>query len=189
MEKIVTNYTINSNTMALLPAKNIEYDTIVIEQSRRLFVRKTPLELIKLACLAEFCTYEGIRCAVMHHTGWQKKVPIPINKNKSIYAFPTHAPTHFRCAWIFSNHVMEIKRRHSIEKPTIQSVITFKNGEHLDMNESYHILEKQMHRTNMCLLRFPSRLSGPMFHQEMGVGMKELYYGKEFMDDSDLELK
>src|SRR5699024_12209027 len=91
MKQIESKYIINKETVAILPAKQIEYHAVVTEGNQTVFVRQTPLELVKAACLANWCTYEGRRQAVMHHTGFKQKVPIPISINHEIFAFPTHA--------------------------------------------------------------------------------------------------
>lgn len=52
-------YQITNQTIALLPAKAINHQTIVIEPKTTYKVKKTPLELIKDACMANWSTYEG----------------------------------------------------------------------------------------------------------------------------------
>lgn len=70
---------INEQTVALLPAKQIEYDTIVLEHEKKYHVRQTPFHIIKAACCNNWCTYEGRRKAVIYHTNFKQKTPIPIN--------------------------------------------------------------------------------------------------------------
>jgi competence protein ComK len=43
------------------------YDTIV---------KQPPFVLIKQACLDRFVTYDGVKDAVQHHTGFERKVLI-----------------------------------------------------------------------------------------------------------------
>lgn len=50
MKEILNHHTINEHTMALLPAAQLGYDTIVLEREIQLFVRKTPIQLIHIAC-------------------------------------------------------------------------------------------------------------------------------------------
>jgi len=52
---ILPIYVLNERTMALLPAK-INYDTIVIEQSKNIS-HTTPLKIIKAACYSEWFNY------------------------------------------------------------------------------------------------------------------------------------
>lgn len=108
MNEVLSDYKINSHTMALLSAAHIEYDTIAVETNQELFIRKTPYQLISGACLENCSTYEGRREAIKHHFGIKRKVPIPINPGKNLFAFPTHSPTDFACNWIFHSHIQAI---------------------------------------------------------------------------------
>ena len=154
MNKILKDYSINPQTAALLPAKQIDYETIVFEQDRQIAVSKTAHQLIKEACLDYFSTYEGRRKAVMHHTNFKRKVPIPISMGHNICTFPTHSTTDIECIWIFSNHVQSIKRISTRKNIYAQSMITFKSGQQLPLNVSYHILDKQMRRATMCMVQY-----------------------------------
>ncbi len=140
--------------MALLPVAHTDYNTIVFEFNQQLFVKETPWQLIQSSCLENCSTYEGRRAAVMYHMGIKRKVPIPINPSKNLFTFPTHSPTEFECSWIFFNHILEIIQHPSIEKNSLQSIITFKNNQQLPVNVSHYILEKQFQRTGVCRWKF-----------------------------------
>jgi len=60
-----SKYTTIRETLALFPAKHFEYDTIVIERERKLYIRQTPLQIIKASCQNYWSTYEGRRDAVV----------------------------------------------------------------------------------------------------------------------------
>src|SRR5690625_3043982 len=147
---ITDHYLIHEHTMALIPAKSIEYDTVVIEQNRKIHVRQTPLEIIKAACYNEWYTYDGRRRAVSHHTNFQKKIPIPINARKGIFFFPTYSPLRFDNIWLSYRH---ISRTIVISQKPAKSKIIFCNGIELTMNVSVHILMRQMERTFECMWR------------------------------------
>lgn len=51
---ILNKYRINENTFALLPALEINFDTIVIEKDQQLNVRQTGLDIIKKACFDDW---------------------------------------------------------------------------------------------------------------------------------------
>lgn len=148
---ILSTYEITSNTLALIPAAQIDYDTIVLEPQGQLHVRKTPMQLIEPACLEGGASYDGRRLAVSYQTGSRKKIPIPINPLDEIYAFPTHSPKQFNCHWIFYHHVKAIKPHHQLAS---HAIVTFKSGQQLTLPVSYHTLERQMHRTSHCIIRF-----------------------------------
>ncbi|MDR4890076.1 competence protein ComK [Fredinandcohnia sp. QZ13] len=153
MKTIQQFYEVNPHTMAILPAREIEYFAIVIEVYKIFYVLQTPLQIIQAACLEGGATYEGRRKAVTHLTGAVQKVPIPINPRRKIFAFPTHSPTAFECNWIFHHHVKTIRPSEK-NNPTTQSIILFKNNQELPMNESHYILQKQLTRTGMCILQY-----------------------------------
>lgn len=117
-----------------------------IRRKARILCEKTPLELIKLAAIRGGADYDGRRTSMTFLTGIHKKIPIPINPQKNIYAFPTTSPSQAHCCWIFFHHVDEIKP----SKGTYRSIVQFKNGNEIKMNETLHILEKQMYRTWLC---------------------------------------
>ncbi|UCZ52935.1 competence protein ComK [Bacillus shivajii] len=152
MTKVLENYEINPDTMAILPAKEVEYDTIVIEKHAKYYVKQTPLKMIKLACLDGGSNYQGRREAVTHLTGAMQKMPIPINPNLNIYAFPTHSPSNMDCMWLFYQNILQLK-----PAPPHDTTITFTNNESITINCSYYTMEKQLHRTSYCVIRFSNQ--------------------------------
>src|SRR5690625_3405510 len=100
MKKIISTYKINSHTQALLPAKSINYQTIVIEEGKKIYVRQTPLEIIRQGCADDWSDYDSRRNAVMQHTNFIQRLPIPVNIRKAFYFFPTHSPKHSNNCWI-----------------------------------------------------------------------------------------
>lgn len=154
METILDHYEINGSTMALLAVAHTDYSTLVLEENRQFFVRQTPTQIVKAACIEGGATYDGRRIAVGYQIGAKQKVPIPINPKENIFAFPTHSPKAFGCSWIFYHHVKYITTFTTPKEQTIQSRLSFKNGQHITLNESRYILEKQMQRTAICILRF-----------------------------------
>lgn len=97
MKKILDDYEVNRSTVALLSVAHIDYCTIVLEENRQLYVRKTPTQIVKASCLEGGSTYDGRRTAIRYRTGSKQKVPIPINPRENIFAFPTHSPKAFEC--------------------------------------------------------------------------------------------
>jgi len=143
---IKTRYTIIEETNALLPAKQIDYNTIVIERSRILYIKQTPLQIIQTSCQKYWSTYEGRRDAVVNQMNFKQKVPIPISIHKAIYLFPTHSPNHLDNSWIAYEHVARFDKKQSPGQPE-QTLVTFKNGYTLTLDVSVHTFEKQWQRT------------------------------------------
>ncbi|WP_053218269.1 competence protein ComK [Virgibacillus senegalensis] len=156
MNNVQKDYQINKQTMALMTAFQIEYETVVIERKRRLYIRKPPLELIKKGCLNGGSSYDGRRSAVTYLTGSMKKVPIPISPENNIIAFPTCAPDSLSCHWIFYQHIFDIMSAPKKEKLAAQSIIVFHNGFKLPMEESSHILNKQYNRAAIADIKLSS---------------------------------
>jgi len=151
MKNIISTYKINSHTQALLPAKSINYQTIVIEENKILYVRQTPLEIIRQGCVDDWSDYVSRRNAVMHHTSFIQRLPIPVNIRKAFYFFPTHSPGHSDNCWIAYQHILIIDKplEDQAGNPA-QSVIYFKNNQKLFLVVSLHTLEKQIQRTFQC---------------------------------------
>ncbi|TLS36535.1 competence protein ComK [Pseudalkalibacillus caeni] len=145
------DYEININTMAILPAKHLVYQSIVIEPSGRYYVKETVKQLLTRACLEGGSTYEGRKIAVIHHFHYEQKTPIPVDPNQSIYAFPTESPTQIECCWIFYSHVRRIIPRNN------ECTIEFKNKTTLDVRVSEHQIRKQRERAGNCMSHFSNR--------------------------------
>src|SRR5699024_6731442 len=146
MSIIQSEYTIIRKTHALFPAKHFEYDTIVIERERKLYIRQTPLQIIKDSCQKYCSTYEGRRDAVVALMNFKQKVQIPVSIHKSIYLFPTHPPNHLDNSWIAYEHVARFDKKQSPGQPE-QTIVTFKHGYTLTLDVSVHTFEKQWQRT------------------------------------------
>lgn len=145
---------INLDTIALLPVRRIEFNTLIISNDGKEYVPDLPFNVIKTACTAYWGEYEGIRKAVIKHTKFIQKTPMPICKRRGIYFFPTHSPHNIDNCWIALKHIANIDRipprlrtKHS------QSIVYFKNGLTLTLCISYHTLKEQYERASECMLR------------------------------------
>lgn len=158
MNSIIEAYQITTSTLALLPARAIDYDTIVMKENETKHVRQTSMNLIESACFDyDWTTYDGRRKSVIRHTGYKNRTPIPISIHKSIYFFPTHSPKHTDNIWIAFQHILMIGKvpKQKASKQT-QSIVYFKSGQELILNISFHTLEKQYERT----LEIVSKIAG-----------------------------
>jgi hypothetical protein len=61
---ILTHYDINPDTLALLPARHTDYDTIVWEKDQVLYVKQPVLDLIKKGCLNGGAKFDGRKASV-----------------------------------------------------------------------------------------------------------------------------
>lgn len=146
MSSLMPHYKINEQTMALMASDFTDYQTIAIETDKKLYIKKTPLEIIEWGCLDNFSSFEGRRYSITHLTGFKRKTPIPISIYRNIYAFPTHALKDRNCCWIFYHHVESV-----LEVNLEQSLILFKNGTQVEIDVPRLELLKQMERTSLIL--------------------------------------
>lgn len=153
MVKVLDSYEVNQDTALIKSAKHFEYQTIVYERGQTLYVKQTPLKIIKNACIEGGASYDGRRQSVTKKIGVQQKVPIPIDPIYNIYACPTASPKQFECSWIFYHHVKTIESITAITD-TYRSIITLTNNQQIPMEESFNLLEKQMQRTAYCIMKF-----------------------------------
>lgn len=142
--KIEQTYTINPLTIAIFPAKQIDYDSIVIEGEKTLYIHQTPLDIIKQSCIDYWSSYEGRKKAVIYYTGFKQKVPIPVSEQIPIVAFPTHALKHIDCAWLIYDHIVNYLAAKT--DPARKTTITFSNGKTMTINVSIRSFTSQMTR-------------------------------------------
>ncbi len=155
-EVYVEEYEIGYQTLALLPNADLEYVSKAIEIDRIVYIAMPCLKIIEVACLSGGSSFSGRRDAVFFHTGFQKRVPVPLSISRRICAFPTQSPQIYECAWLFSQHLKKISEVHNIKQPTKkpQSRVHFSTGHHIDLNVSKHVLDKQMTRASHCMNLF-----------------------------------
>ena len=152
LKKVLSDYIIGEDSIALLPAKSIEYDTIVYTSTGKLYVKMTPFEIIKASCLKEIATYEGRRQAVQRLTDFKHKVPILINSLKNIFSFPTASPANDDCIWFIYHQIKDIENNHKSGHVDgqLKSTVYFTNDTKLSLDISFFTLQQQYFRTAVC---------------------------------------
>ncbi|WP_100374091.1 competence protein ComK [Bacillus sp. FJAT-45037] len=154
--QILETYEISTHTIAIMPAYDIECETLVLEGHQTLYVKETAIQMIKRACIEGGATYDGRRQAVSELTRAQNKIPIPINTTSQIYAFPTHSPTHLECVWLFYHH---IKSFHPHPFEPAKTIVQLYNNNPLTIDISYPSFERQMQRTSYCMVKLSYQAS------------------------------
>ncbi|WP_026691423.1 competence protein ComK [Alteribacter aurantiacus] len=153
----VEEYTVRYQSLALLPHADMVYQAKVVELDRTVFVAQPCMKIIEESCLNGGASFNGRRDAVLFHTGFQKRVPVPLSISHQICAFPTHSPHIHDCAWIFTQHikkVSDIEEKGNKAKKKAHARVHFTSGQHLDINASKHVLDKQMTRASHCMNLF-----------------------------------
>ncbi|WP_088034848.1 competence protein ComK [Evansella clarkii] len=163
-EVILENYRINGQTLAILPAYHIGYQSVVLEGSKTIYVKEKPMKLIESACISGGADYNGSRRAVMCQLDLRRKVPIPVNREKDIYAFPTHSPKQYDCHWLFYSQIFCITPHP--DNPQ-KSQITFINERRLELDIAPWLLVKQMYKTGYVKTKFGLELTGLHNSKEM----------------------
>lgn len=147
---IKEKYYIHQKTLAIIPAREITYATIIIEEEQTIQAHQTPLDIMKASC-RENCwsTYEGTRKAVMYHMNFTYKVPIPmIIGNHKLYFFPTHSPSNINNIWIAAHQIAFIKKL-GPKKSSIQ----FTSGKEVTIDVSAYTLHEQKNRALACMYK------------------------------------
>ncbi len=137
-------YIVHKDTYALLPAKQIEYGTTIIDYGETIRERATPFSIIKESCLAYWSDYDGRRNAVIEKLGYKQKTPIPLSIYHKLCLFPTHSPLHIDNCWINYANIrtwgkIPKQRRNANE----QIEVIFKNGVRIPLNVSAHTFRTQ----------------------------------------------
>lgn len=173
--EVLNKYIVSTETSALLPAKSIDFQTIVLENNRKLYVRRTPFEIIKDSCLQNWSTYEGRKQATIHRTGFKEKVPIPINPLDAIIALPTHGLRHHNCSWIMLEHIFDYR---PIDKNRVK--IIFHNKQTIEIDLSYNALDNQykrgMHVKQCFVVDYQLSVKVPPYHSPFMVSQPFPFY-------------
>ncbi len=150
---IKEQYVITNDTYAIIPAKHIDYQSIVIEANGTKRINQTPLEIIRYSCTQYWADYEGRRNAVIAHLKYKQKTPIPVSVQHKLCFFPTHAPTHMDNCWINPAQVNHWGRVEKNERTSEkQTEIVFNNWHRLELGISMHTLQQQMERAFVVML-------------------------------------
>lgn len=148
----MNDYEINSATLAIIPlGENISE---VYEAEAKYIVNKSPNAIIKDNCEFYGSSYEGRCKGTKNLTGIKSKYPIIIEESRNIIFFPTSSVRSEDNMWIALNHIKDYSKR------DLNSKITFKNNEKLELNISYYSLDNQICRAYMLNSKLYDRKKG-----------------------------
>ncbi|MFD1739515.1 competence protein ComK [Bacillus salitolerans] len=142
------HYEISPTTLAILPAYHITYQSRIYDLKGEIYCEKPPIKLIEKACLEGGSSFDGRKKALQYKKSFYQCPPIPINPLEDIYAFPTCSPTSHDCIWLFYEHISGFHSRLD------STVITFYNGQSLEVPVSLAVIRNQMARTESCIVSF-----------------------------------
>src|SRR5699024_10596544 len=134
---IKDHYIINENTNIILPAKQINYDSIVLEGDNVYPVRQTPLEIVKYTMKKNGIHFESRKKSCDLYFDYAYKLPISLSDVMFLIAFPTRGIDHFECIWIIERNVKKITKQRDVR------AITFKNNHSVNIDIRFSILKNQ----------------------------------------------
>jgi competence protein ComK len=131
-------YEVNRETIAIIPVN--ESVSRIIEETETFLVNKNTTDIIDDSCKYFGSSYLGRHEGTKRLIGINYKSPIIVEETKEIIFFPTSSPRFNDCHWISLDKVV----KH--EKSDRGSIITFVNGEKIEINISSLSLENQILR-------------------------------------------
>ncbi len=135
------NYEINSSTLAIIPLG--EDVSEVYETEAKYVISKSPNAIIKDNCEFYGSSYDGRCKGTKKLTGIKSKFPIIIEESRNIIFFPTSSVRSNENTWIALNNIKTYSEK------DLNSKVTFKNNENLDLDISYYSLDNQICRAHM----------------------------------------
>lgn len=145
---------IDTDTLVVQPIFENALKTHIITTHGSYTSSFSQLELLNLACMRYFSTYEGRIQASRYQTSFHRKTPLLVAEN-GIFAFPTMSPLNAECMWIF-NHSFKSKKH--TDKSTI---LQYDNGVEIVVNASVHTIEKQ--RQRMIVMIYKQKSLGRLY--------------------------
>jgi competence protein ComK len=135
---MINNYEINNSTLAIIPVG--DKVSKIIEEENNFVINKIPTEVVDDSCKFFGSSYLGRFEGTKSLLGVNYKSPIIIEETKEIIFFPTSSPRFNNCFWISLNNI------ENYSKNEHKTIISFKNGQRIELNISYGSLENQILR-------------------------------------------
>ncbi len=134
---ILKEYLINEDTTIIIPAKEIHYDSIVMERKNIYLIRQTPQNIIKQNMRHHGFDFNSGRKSYGLYLDYTYKSPVSLSDEKLLIAFPTRGIKHPECAWIIERNVKDIQHHND------GSAFTFLDGTIVRLDISENIAKNQ----------------------------------------------
>jgi competence protein ComK len=169
--KFLTEYEINSHTMAILPAYAAKNTLVsrVLEMNNEFFVAQKPTDIVKKSCSYFGSSFRGRVEGTKALIGVTHKSPIAISASKNLFFFPTASSTRKECVWISHLHIKECK---STKNQFTR--VTFINNTYIELDISIGSFENQVFRTGQLRSAFHDHYSAPIRHDFSMIKEDEL---------------
>lgn len=138
---MINEYEINSSTMAIISLK--KGFSKVIEEEEEFLVNKDSMDIINNSCKFFGSSYIGRFEGTKYLIGINYKAPIIIEETHEIIFFPTSSPRFDKCNWIC------LKKIDTFSKNDKNTIIKFKNGTEIELDNSYNSIENQILRSTL----------------------------------------
>jgi competence protein ComK len=146
---MINEYEINSSTIAVISLK--KGFSKIIEDDDEFLVSQDSMDIIDESCKFFGSSYNGRFEGTKSLIGINYKAPIIIEESQEIIFFPTGSPRFDNCSWIC------LKKIGSVEKKERHSIINFKNGCRVELQNSYNSIENQILRSTLLESRVRNR--------------------------------
>ena len=144
------DYTINLNTLAIIPCDNKK--SIVYEEYNMYIVETRPNMIVNRNCIRHGSTLSGRQKSAEKMVGSSYKCPILISEKDNLIFFPTCSSRLKDVAWVSLSNISKVYYNH-LKKVTI---IVFNNGVTVEFKISLNIINNQILRSmklEHCLLK------------------------------------
>lgn len=150
---MIEEYFINEDTLLLVPKD--KKTTKIYDINGEYIIKKNIFDVVDESCQYYGSNYNGRYVSAKKTLDMDYKLPIIIDEVKEVVLFPTCSPKLNNCIWICVNNV------ENYSKNKKNSVIKFTNGKTYDVNITINVLENQILRATMLLMKLKKRKSHP----------------------------
>ncbi len=150
---MVEEYFINEDTLLLLPKD--KRTTKILDINGEYVIKKNIFDLVEESCQYYGSSYNGRYVSAKKTLDMDYKLPIIIDEVKEVVLFPTCSPKLSKCMWICVNNV------ENYSKNKKKSVIKFINGKSYEVDITLNVLENQIMRATLLLMKLKKRKTNP----------------------------
>ena len=133
--KKLKHYIVNQNTMAVLPNKDIVYNSIIYETNEAILCETPPLDIINQSCIERGSTFDGRRKAIQHMTKRRALLPTPIEPAKGMIVIPTKKVNDPYAEWLMYYHIKDCRPS---KRGKNYSEIILTNDQTIEVELSFH---------------------------------------------------
>ena len=150
---MVEEYFINEDTLLLIPKD--KRTTKIFDINGEYVIKKNIFDLVEESCQYYGSSYNGRYVSAKKTLDMDYKLPIIIDEVKEVVLFPTCSPKLSKCMWICVNNV------ENYSKNKKNSTIKFINGKSYEVDITLNVLENQIMRATLLLMKLKKRKTNP----------------------------